>query len=856
MIDRRFFSHVFFMLALVAAWHVIMMETTNTNTVVAQEMVVQEVNVPALWQEKNEAPGLSFMKTCLPDVYLIVVPDRQKEREKKIKEKMKEAQFEYCTSIAAALETFRNIRKEKPETQIIVKFSEEFTKSQPLTEPIILTKEFSGTAEKPTIFGGINRDRYSGGPVFYGAVSLAGNKATWMKWTEAKNAENFKGRFDSALEARIRPDVANSIWVCDLKPLGIKDYGDAVELGKRPELFAKGIRQQLARGPNEGFITGGKALGETKLSTGWAGGGTQEGIFEFVGDTAQLERWSNEPDLRLHGYWFWDWAEDYGKVESIDTAKKTITMQKPYHGYGYHDELRYYAANALCELDTAGEWYLDRATETLFWIPQKGIVDTTNFDGVTLSCFDAPFMLEIHDASHVIVTNLGFQEGRDSAIKIENSNDCILSLVTIKNMGRNGIEVNGGQHVGVSHCDLLSLGAGGMVISGGDRKTLTPGNHFVQDCTVKGFSRLKPTYTPAVLLSGCGHRIANNHFSDSGSSAMRLEGNDFMIEYNVIENVVNESDDQGGIDTWYNPSYRGITIRYNIWKDITGGTKCGAAGIRLDDMISGYTIYGNIFENCGAALFGAVQIHGGKDNIISNNVMLNCFYAVSFSPWGQKRYLEGLDEEFVKNRLYYEVNIDSDIYRQKYPDLAKIRGNADVNTVTHNLIVNGKNESPWRSDKGIQNMEGNVVLKINDATREKICTPEFLEKHGLQPIPVDKIGSTRLQPDQKTTILQSNDEMILTPKDAQEALLGLKSVVQFENMKTEIEKIEHIDVSSFSESYIRLGIFGCDLEKKTFLGWTEPFPYYTQINGVFEKDETGNWKAVIIQEMHGHLSPM
>ncbi|MGL6195565.1 MAG: right-handed parallel beta-helix repeat-containing protein, partial [Thermoguttaceae bacterium] len=549
-------------------------------------------------------------------------------------------------------------------------------------------------------------------------------------------------------ESRIKPEVADSIWVCDLKPLGIKNYGDATDLGKRPELFAAsmmfhgGTRQQLARGPNKDFLRSGKAIGPTKTEQTWDGQGTKEGIFEFVGDSEQLDRWKNEPDLRLHGYWFWDWAEDYGKVDSIDTEAKKIKMQEPYHGYGYHDDFRYYAENALCELDTPGEWYLDRDTETLLWfVPEK--VDTKTFNGVRISCFDAPFMLEIRDASNIIVSDLSFWESRDSGIKIENSTNCVLSKVGIFSVGRNGIDISGGYHNGVSECSLVALGAGGMTISGGDRKTLTPGNHYVQDTLVLWFSVLKPTYTPAVLLSGCGHRISHCMFGDSGSSAMRLEGNDFLIEYNRIEKVVNESDDQGGIDTWYNPSYRGITIRYNYWKDITGGTKCGAAGIRLDDMISDVTIYGNVFENCGSALFGAVQIHGGKDNIVENNVMLDCFLAVSFSPWGQKRYLEALDGEFVKNKLYNEVNIDSDVFKQKYPNLAKIRENADVNTVSHNLIVNSKNEKIWRDDNGNQKMEGNVILQMkgeNDEILKEILNPEFLKKHGLKPIPFDEIA--------------------------------------------------------------------------------------------------------------------
>ena len=68
---------------------------------------------------------------------------------------------------------------------------------------------------------------------------------------------------------------------------------------------------------------------------------------------------------------------------------------------------------------------------------------------------------------------------------------------------------------------------------------------------------------------------------------MRLEGNDHIVEYNEVYEVVRETDDQGGIDLFYNVTYRGNILRYNYWHDIGSGRACGQAGIRLDDAISG-----------------------------------------------------------------------------------------------------------------------------------------------------------------------------------------------------------------------------------------------------------------------------
>ncbi len=225
--------------------------------------------------------------------------------------------------------------------------------------------------------------------------------------------------------------------------------------------------------------------------------------------------------------------------------------------------------------------------------------------------------------------------------------------------------IEGGQHHGIFACTMNTLGCGGARVAGGDRRTLTPGRHFVENCTVSDISRLKRTYTPAVHLDGCGNRIAHNLFENMPSSALRIEGNDHLIELNVIRHVVQESDDQGGLDMFGNPLYRGVVIRWNRWSDIRGGTVSGAAGVRLDDMISGVAVQGNIFERCGGVAFGGVQIHGGKDNLVDGNLFVDCHAGISFSRWGAKRWLESI-QRFVSQA-------SEPPYASRYPDLAGLK---------------------------------------------------------------------------------------------------------------------------------------------------------------------------------------
>lgn len=566
--------------------------------------------------------------------------------------------------------------------------------------PLALTSEDSGTADAPVIY----QAKPGQMPVFRGGVKIAG----WKPIADAK----VRDKLDAAVRGRV--------LAADLKPLGVSDLGDATDLRKRPELFVDGVPQTLARWPNEGFVKTGEILG-TDTFTQWGSiKGCKDGKFQYVED--RPSRWLDEPDVRLYGYWFWDWYEEYQKVSQIDADAKAFTLATPYSNYGYRKDQRYYAANLFREIDSPGEWYLDRRSGVIYWLPPEG-AEASKAETI-LSVADRPF-ITMNDVSHVAILGLMFQEGRGDGITIRGGADCLIAGCVLQRLGGDAIVVEGGLRHGIFGCTMHTLGCGGTRVAGGDRKTLTPGGHFVENCTVYDISRLKRTYTPAVHLDGCGNRIAHNLFERMPSSAMRIEGNDHLIELNVIRNVVQESDDQGGIDMFGNPLYRGVVIRWNRWSDIVGGTHCGAAGIRLDDMISGVTLHGNLFERCGAALFGGVQIHGGKENLVDGNVFIDCFAGVSFSRWGEKRWLESI-EQFLPQA-------NQKPYATRYPDLAGIKKDADVSFICRNLFAHC--QSVFLRDGGIEKAVLNTVT--DQSADPRVVCEELLVS---APLPLDEMG--------------------------------------------------------------------------------------------------------------------
>ena len=221
-----------------------------------------------------------------------------------------------------------------------------------LSEPFTLGAEDSGKPEHPVVYRAFPGER----------VILTG----------ARQIREFSAVTNAQVLARLPAEARHHVVVADLKQMGLTNYGKAVAPGERPELFFHDQPMTLARWPNEGFVRVERVLGDRPFSSHGIKG-NHDGHFAYEGQ--EPERWRDEPEVWLHGYWFWDWSDSFQRVASIDPAKREIILAPPQHGYGYRAGQRYYALNLLSELDAPGEWYLDREQGCLYFWPPGALED-------------------------------------------------------------------------------------------------------------------------------------------------------------------------------------------------------------------------------------------------------------------------------------------------------------------------------------------------------------------------------------------------------------------------------------------------------------------------------------------------
>lgn len=90
--------------------------------------------------------------------------------------------------------------------------------------------------------------------------------------------------------------------------------------------------------------------------------------FRLNDATERLKGWSQESDLRLLGYWFNNYSDQAVEVAGVDLDEGIIRSRQP-SAYSTKENQRFFAYNALSELDVPGEWYLDRRSGVLYLYP-------------------------------------------------------------------------------------------------------------------------------------------------------------------------------------------------------------------------------------------------------------------------------------------------------------------------------------------------------------------------------------------------------------------------------------------------------------------------------------------------------
>ncbi len=568
-------------------------------------------------------------------------------------------------TMARARDLVRRLRRESPQEPVTVTLHGGVYR---ITETLALTAEDSGSEQAPVVWRGAPGENVR----LLGGARLTG-------WTPVT---------DPAVLNRLAPAARAGVRQVNLRAHGVEDLGVVQPGANGAQLFCAGKYMTLARYPNEGWLRIADVPQEGELKfpgdfrnsaptmIGGRIAGKHYGRFTYDGD--RPAQWKDPSDLWVHGYWVWDYQDQYHHVGKLDVAKKEVWPEPPYHFYGYHEGARYHFLNVLEELDRPGEWYLDRKTAALYFWPPAGQEQAD----VIFPTLTQP-LIQMDAVHHLELRGLRMEGGRAGAVRCAGGERVLIAGCTFRNFGDTVIQIKGGTHCTVRSCDLSELGAAGISLDGGDRKTLTPGNHAVENCEIHHIGRVQAPYRPAVRLDGVGLRVSHCYIHDCPHGGLGFEGNDHTVEYCEFTRIGYDAGDTGTLYTAYDWTYRGHVIRYNYFHGIHSppNVHVGSMTVYLDLPAGGTHLYGNVFFDNQRAFF----TNSGRDCLIENNIFVKCDPSIYFNSWRDMKLFEKGGAWRMWERAQ-EIGYDKPPYSTRYPELLRLFKDGDPRIPNGNVV--------------------------------------------------------------------------------------------------------------------------------------------------------------------------
>jgi hypothetical protein len=400
---------------------------------------------------------------------------------------------------------------------------------------------------------------------------------------------------------------------------------------------------------NAGWFEVTNALGEidTSVTIGTGYIHTQDKItYKFTDRDWMSNCTSPSFDAYLYGSYRYLYLGTFQQINNIVTATKTINLtdETPMgtHQYGYEGGNPYCIVNVPEELDSAGEYYIDRSTGILyFWAP--GDVDPDTKDSY-VSLLDDP-LVTMTDVTYTTLHGLIFEYNRGQAILAHTCDHVVIDASTIRNIGgrrhfvfataiennlKFAIAIDDSTNCGITNSFVYNCADGAIYMQGGNRASdpQIHSHNYITGNTIhdNNIWNMQPA---TVTLNGLGYEgynyvgigdtFSHNVVYNQPFIGLWPGGIDHIIEYNEFYNVCTDQSDTGAIDAANDDHCQGNIIRFNIFRDMKDIFSGGVYGVYLDQTIPNYTVYGNIFKN----LPQGILMNSGSNHVIANNLFIN-----------------------------------------------------------------------------------------------------------------------------------------------------------------------------------------------------------------------------------------
>ncbi len=554
-----------------------------------------------------------------------------------------------------------------------------------LTEPIRLTPEHSGTIEAAP----------GAEAIVSGGVIIDGWEIDGDRWTVTL------------------PEVASGDW-------------------HFAQLWANGERRYRPRWPEDGYSYIARSAPSTEEGQG-------HDRFRFDAGDIRAD-WQNLNDVEM--LIFHSWSMSRIPLASVDEDQRVVTLA----GRTWNSQIgalaprkRYIAENVLEALNEPGEWYLDRGTGLLTYIPKPGetpdnteiivpraeqLVSIVGDPEMGMAVSDITIRGITFEHANVTVPETGYcvaqaevgarsTNGKSpfgSAIELSGTRDCVIEGCVVRHVGYYAVEFGVSCHENVlGFCEVWDGGGGGVKLGTANRYPEGDGRNaagnVVEDCAMAHGGRMHPAAVGVWIGNSGDNQVIHNDIHDFYYTGVSVGWNwswgyspakNNLVSHNHIYDIGQQRlSDLGGIYTL--GESEGTVLSYNRIHDVSR-VAYGGLGIYHDQATMGILSENNIVYRTQDSGF---NVHWGKDNTVRNNIFAfgetsqinpgrtDLTGPITFERnlivWdgGSVHRARGIRDDFASDRNLYwpgaadgEMTFDGDLSLDEWQDAGR-----DVNSI-------------------------------------------------------------------------------------------------------------------------------------------------------------------------------
>ena len=492
--------------------------------------------------------------------------------------------------------------------------------------------------------------------------------------------------------------------------------------------------------------------------------------FRFTGDEFN-SNWKNLHDVEVmvcH-----NWTMSRNRIESVDDTDKIVQVMgtsSSNSSWGWFNTgNRFFIENVAEALSEPGEWYLDRGTGELTYIPFEGETP----ENTTVIAPDVEYLVNFtgeknNRVQYIDVEGLIFAHSNwttppqgntsrqaevstDGAIRLIGTDHCNFIHCGFQNIGHYGMGIGTACHqINVERCEFKDIGAGGIRIGGAlddttdwPLETLAHGNLnelseeervtsdvHVQNCYFTYLGRLHPAGIGTWIGYAHDCSVQNCEFYDLYYSATsigwiwgyaRSVSHHNNVSYNRMHKIGQKFlSDMGGVYTLgISP---GTQVSHNIIYDVDSFSY-GGWGLYTDEGSSEIEMSYNIVYNTKT---GSYHHHYGKDNHIVNNILV-----------GSREHQLQRSRKEEHNSFFFERNI---VYWENDSPLFGSLWDDDQYTMDNNLYFNPNHEVQFLG-QSLQQWQENKKKDLHSIVADPMFVDSENHDYRLKPeSPAFKLG--------------------------------------------------------------------------------------------------------------------